>query len=83
MDRRAFIRGLFAGVATAVVAPAMPITNAARDLKLIDFEAAAMSREMAFLEGISQTIMQTLWYGDPTCGPDQFSGFSSFLERAA
>lgn len=79
MDRRAFIRGLLAGVATAVVAPAMPITNAARDLKLI----SAMAREVAFLERISQTSMQTLWYGNSSYGPDQFSGFSTFLERAA
>lgn len=36
------------------------------------------SEDVAFLEGMSQTIAQTLFYGNATINPDQFMGLSPF-----
>ena len=36
------------------------------------------SEDVAFLEGMSQTIAQTFWYGNTTVNPSTFMGFSTF-----
>ena len=36
------------------------------------------SEDVAFLEGMSQTIAQTFWYGNTTITPQEFMGFSPF-----
>lgn len=36
------------------------------------------SEDVAFLEGMGQTIAQTVWYGNASTDPTQFTGFSTF-----
>ena len=43
-----------------------------------DKEKFRESEDVAFLEGMSQTIEQTLWYGNTTVNPAQFMGLSPF-----
>jgi len=41
------------------------------------------SEDMAFLEGMSQTIAQTFWYGNTTITPKEFMGLSPFYNTLA
>ncbi len=43
-----------------------------------DKQAFRMSEDVAFLEGMSQTIAQTFWYGNTTVTPNEFMGLSPF-----
>jgi hypothetical protein len=43
-----------------------------------DKEKFRESEDVAFLEGMSQTIEQTFWYGNTATNPAQFMGFSPF-----
>lgn len=36
------------------------------------------SEDVAFLEGLGQTVEQTMWYGNTAANPAQFSGFATF-----
>ena len=41
------------------------------------------SEDIAFLEGMGQTITQTFWYGNTAANPAQFMGFSTFYNAIA
>jgi len=43
-----------------------------------DVEAYRESEDVAFLEGMGQTLVQTQFYGNTTVTPAEFMGFSSF-----
>lgn len=48
-------------------------------------DAAAFRRneDVAFLEGMGQTIIQTFWYGNTASTPAEFMGFSTFYNTVA
>lgn len=50
------------------------------DKALIDMApnpgAARMSEDMAFLEGMNQTMASTMFYGDVSANPERFTGFA-------
>jgi hypothetical protein len=43
-----------------------------------DIDAFRESEDVAFLEGMGQTIEETTWYGNAVANPAQFMGLSSF-----
>jgi hypothetical protein len=74
-SRRSFLFG--AGVAF-VAAPA--IVRVAAHLMPVSTNALApypySVDDLAFLEGMGQTIEQTIWYGNPDVLPVRYSGFA-------
>lgn len=48
-----------------------------------DREKFRESEDVAFLEGMSQTIAQTFWYGNSVANPAQFMGFSTFYNTSS
>jgi hypothetical protein len=41
------------------------------------------NEDVAFLEGMGQTIIQTFWYGNTAANPAEFMGFSTFYNTVA
>ena len=48
-----------------------------------DIEAFREGEDVAFLEGMGQTIEQTTWYGNTAATPAEFMGFSPFYNTVS
>lgn len=48
-----------------------------------DMDSFRENEDVAFLEGMGQTMEQTLWYGNTTATPAEFMGFSPFYNTIA
>lgn len=86
-------RFLFGAAATLVAAPAivrvaanlMPISSRATDVDFLYDLWWKMTpggrEEWAFLEGMSQTFEATIWYGNGSRTPMEFTGFAALLSN--
>ena len=48
-----------------------------------DVDGFRESEDVAFLEGMGQTIEQTTWYGNNVANPAEFNGFSTFYNTVS
>lgn len=73
MDRRSFLKGSVAVVATVIAVPMLP--EASSELMVYGRSSAmAVLSDLQFLEGLSQKIAHTIIYGNPEYMPTQYTG---------
>lgn len=48
-----------------------------------DIQGFRKNEDVAFLEGMGQTIIQTFWYGNTSATPAEFMGFSTFYNTVS
>jgi len=81
VSRRSLLRGLLATVAAGPIVARLPV--------IADWEPYGRSPAMdclpdfRFLEGLSQKLAQTIWYGNAETTPTQFCGFTPVYDPPA
>lgn len=78
-SRRSFITGLVSFVAAPAIVRAVNImpVKAIREIVGADWRyvVRAVDIDITYVDGLSQSIVQTLFYGDPDAPPTEFVGF--------
>ena len=79
IERRSFLKGVAAALAAPAIVhagnlmPIKPVQEALPMLREIDIVSNPEFQE--FLEGMSQRMVATIFYGNPDWEPMQFAGF--------